>query len=224
MIDLLQRGGPLMWVLLFCSIVAVAVFVERMVHYHRAQIDVGEFLQGLAVLIRKRNFAEALHEAAATPGPVARVIHSALLHHEAPRSELREIIQETGHLEVPRLEDKLPILGMLAYGAPLLGLLGTVLGLLDVFIRLSAVSGYATVSDISSGMFQSLLTTAGGLAIGIAAHVGHSYLSAWVNSLLHDMERGGIEVLHLLCETRGEADIIEFHGTHAARGHNRRGS
>jgi len=222
MIDLLQKGGPLMWVLLFCSIVALAVFVERMAHYHRAQIDVGEFLQGLAALIRKGNLAEALHEAAATPGPVARVIHAALLHHEAPRMELREIIQETGQLEVPKLEDKLPILSMLAHAAPLLGLLGTVLGLLDVFIKLSAVSGYATTSDIASGMYQSLLTTAAGLAIGIAAHVGHSYLSAWVNSLLHDMERGGIEVLHLLSEPRGEADIIEFHGRQSAGGRDHR--
>jgi len=215
MIDLLQKGGPLMWVLLFCSIVALAVFAERMFHYHRAQIDVGEFLQGLAALIRRRNLAEALHESAATPGPVARVIHAALLHHEAPRAELRDIIQESGQLEVPKLEDKLPILGMLAFAAPLLGLLGTVLGLLDIFMKLSAASGYVTAADISGGMYQSLLTTAAGLGIGIAAHVGHSYLSAWVNSLLHDMERGGIEVLHLLTEPRANADIIEFHGRHA---------
>src|SRR5437870_2364389 len=82
MIDYIQKGGLLMWPILACSIVAIAVFAERFFYLHRATIHVGEFLKGLSNLVQRRNFAEALHESAGTPGPVARVIHSALLRHD----------------------------------------------------------------------------------------------------------------------------------------------
>jgi hypothetical protein len=126
MIDYIQKGGLLMWPILACSVVAIAVFAERLFYLHRATIHVGEFLQGVSNLVQRRNFAEALHESAGTPGPVARVIHAAIIHHEAPRTELRQIVQEAGQLEVPKLERFLGVLATLAYLAPLLGLLGTV--------------------------------------------------------------------------------------------------
>jgi biopolymer transport protein ExbB len=90
-IDYIQKGGLLMWPILGCSIISIAIFAERLFYLHRATIHVGEFLKGLSNLIRRRNFAEALHESAGTPGPVARVIHSAIIRHDAPRSELRDI-------------------------------------------------------------------------------------------------------------------------------------
>ena len=82
MIDYIQKGGLLMWPILACSIIAIAVFAERLFYLHRATIHVGEFLKGLSNLIQRRNFAEALHESAGTPGPVARVIHAAILRHD----------------------------------------------------------------------------------------------------------------------------------------------
>src|SRR6266513_978580 len=126
MIDYMQKGGPLMWLILLCSVLAGAVFLERVTYFHRAQVRVGEFLRGLANLLQRRSFTEALGECAATPGPVARVIHAAILRHDAPRTELKEIVQEAGQLEVPRLERRLGILVTIAFVAPLLGLLGTV--------------------------------------------------------------------------------------------------
>ena len=135
MIDYIQKGGLLMWPILACSIIAIAVFAERFFYLHRATIHVGEFLKGLSNLVQRRNFAEALHESAGTPGPVARVIHSALLRHDMSRSELREIVQEAGQLEVPKLERFLGVLATLAFLAPLLGLLGTVSGMIDASER-----------------------------------------------------------------------------------------
>src|SRR5438128_8235104 len=122
-----------MWPILVCSIISIGVFAERLLYFHRATINVGEFLKGLANLIQRRNFAEALHESAGTPGPIARVIHAAIIRHDAPRSELREIVQEAGQLEVPKLERFLGVLAALAYVAPLLVLLGTVCGMIDSF-------------------------------------------------------------------------------------------
>src|ERR1700735_1655604 len=102
--DYMQRGGPLMWLILFCSVVAVAIFAERLVYFHRASINVSEFLRGLANLLDRRNRADARRECAGAPGPVARVLHAALLRHDESRAELREIVQEAGQLEVPKLE------------------------------------------------------------------------------------------------------------------------
>src|SRR2546430_14982344 len=104
MIDYIQKGGLLMWPILACSIIAIAVFLERFFYLHRATIHVGEFLKGLSNLIQRRNFAEALHESAGAPGPVARVIHAAVLRHHMSRSGLRGIVHEAGPFEMPNLE------------------------------------------------------------------------------------------------------------------------
>ncbi|MFL6583113.1 MAG: MotA/TolQ/ExbB proton channel family protein [Chthoniobacterales bacterium] len=210
MIDYLQKGGLLMWPILICSIVAIAVFAERLFYLHRAGIHVGEFLQGLSNLIKRRNFAEALHESAGTPGPVARVIHAAILRHDAPRSELREIVQEAGQLEVPKLERFLGVLATLAYLTPLLGLLGTVTGMIDAFSTLTSSGGYATVTELSGGIYKSLLTTAAGLVVATPTFVAYSYLSSRVNALMHEMERAGIEIVHMLSDSEPVTGIISF--------------
>ncbi len=217
MIDYMQKGGPLMWLLLLLSILSITLFFERLVYYHRATIRVGEFLRGLANLIGRRNFAEALHESAGTPGPVARVIHAAIIRHDARRPELKEIVQEAGQLEVPKLERFLPMLATIAYVAPLVGLLGTVTGLIDAFVALSSQAGSATSMDVSAGIYKSLLTTAAGLVVAIPTSLAYAFLSSRVNSLIHDMERGGIEIVNLITEKAPEADgIIDFDTRHPA--------
>jgi biopolymer transport protein ExbB len=209
-IDYLQKGGLLMWPILVCSVLSLAVFAERLFYLHRATIHVGEFLQGLSNLIQRKNYAEALHESAGTPGPVARVIHAAIIRHELPRSELREIVQEAGQLEVPKLERFLGVLATIAYLTPLLGLLGTVAGMMDAFGMIASKGGYATVTELSSGVYKSLLATAAGLVVAAPTFVAYSYLSSRVNTLLHEMERAGIEVVHMLTETVAMSGIIAF--------------
>ena len=199
MIDYMQKGGPLMWLLVLLSIVSTVVFFERLIYYHRVTIRLGEFLSGLSNLLSRGNFAEALHECAGTAGPVARVIHAAIVRHDAPRPELKEIVREAGQLEVPKLERRLPMLATIVYVAPMVGLLGTVTGLIDAFITLSSsAGGIATTADISAGIYKSLLTTAAGLVVAIPTSLAYSFLSSRVNTLLHDMERAGIEVVNLI--------------------------
>jgi len=200
MLELLQKGGPLMWLILLCSITALGVFAERILYLHRASIHTGDFLRGLANLLRKKNFAEAVQECAGTPGPVPRVLHAMLLRHSAPRAELREIALEAGQLEVPRLERNLALLGTIAYATPLLGLLGTILGLMSAFQQISAHGGYATAAEIAAGVYESLLTSAAALTVAIPAFVAHSYISARVNDVLHDIERAAIETIEILNE------------------------
>lgn len=197
-LELMQKGGPVMWVILAVSVVGLAVFLERLVFLHRAQIRVGEFLRGLANLVRSDRYDEARQQCLSTPGPVARVALSAVLARECPRAELRDIVQEAGQLEVPRLERHLLLLNGIAWTAPLLGLLGTVLGLLEAFYLVSTQGGYATVADLSGAVYQSLIAAAAGLSVAIPALVGAAYLGSRVKELLHDMERAGIEMVNLL--------------------------
>ncbi len=210
MIDYIQKGGLLMWPILVCSIISIGVFAERLFYLHRATIHVGEFLKGLSNLVQRRNFAEALHESAGTPGPVARVIHAALLRHDDARAELREVVQEAGQLEVPKLERFLGVLATLAFLAPLLGLLGTVSGMIDAFGTIASNGGYATVTELSARVYKSLLTTAAGLVVATPTFVAYSYLSSRVNAMLHDMERAGIEIVHMLTDTAPLTGIISF--------------
>jgi len=202
MLDLVQKGGPLMWIIVLCSVTAVGIFFERLFSLHRASIPVGEMLRGLANILRKENYAEALQECATTPGPVARVAHAMILRHGAPREELRDIAQEAGQLEVPKLERNMPLLSTIAYATPLIGLLGTIIGLLTTFQEIASQSGYASATDIAEGVYEALLTTAGSLAVALPAFIAYSYLSARINGLIHDMERAGIEILAILDEVR----------------------
>lgn len=212
MIDYMQKGGPLMWLILFCSVLAGAVFLERVTYFHRITMRVGEFMRGLSNLIQTRRFAEAQMECASSPTPVTRVIHAAIVRHQSTRAELKDIVEEAGQLEVPRLERRLGILATIAFVAPLIGLLGTVVGLIESFVTISSQSGFAGATDIASGIYQSLLTTAAGLVVAIPCAVAYSYLSSRVNTIMHDMERAGIEIVNLISENRHtpSPEIIEF--------------
>lgn len=200
MLELLQKGGPLMWIILLCSVVALGVFLERLLYLHRATIRSGELLGGLSLLIRKGRLDEALGECSASPGPVARVLQAALLHERCGREVLQSVTRDAALLEIPALERNLPILSALAYLTPLIGLLGTVLGLLDAFLALSSHGGYATAAELSRGVYQSMLDAAAGLGVAIPTLLAHAYLVSRVNDIIHDMERAGIEIVNLLDE------------------------
>jgi len=204
MMELVQKGGPLMWLILACSVTGLGVFLERIIYFHRASIQTGDFLRGLSNLIKNKNYAEAIQECAASPGPVPRVLHAMLLRHDAPRTELRDIAQEAGQLEVPRLERNLALLSTIAYATPLIGLLGTILGLLTAFQQITNHGGYATAAEIAGGVYESLLTSAAALTVALPAFVAHSYLSARVNNAVHDIERAGIEMLEILRDSSND--------------------
>lgn len=199
-----------MWPILFCSVVASAVFLERALYFHRISVKVGELMRGLANLIRGHRYAEAQMEAAATNGPVQRVVHTAIIQHAQPREELKTLVQEAAQLEVPRVERRLPALAALAVVTPLLGLLGTVAGLIEAFNSMTNASGLTSSAEIANGIYQALFTTAAGLAVAIPCVIAYAYLNSRVNSVLHDMERAGIEVVNLIVESRQQPDIIDF--------------
>src|SRR3954447_20811495 len=130
---LLTHGGPMIYLILGASAVALAVFVERVLHFHRAQINSMEFLNGVRNVLKRDNVVEALSICDATPGPVARLVKVAILNRDNGRERVRESLEEAGLAEVPRLEEKLNLLATIAQVSPLIGLLGTVLGFIRTF-------------------------------------------------------------------------------------------
>ncbi|MFV0415436.1 MAG: MotA/TolQ/ExbB proton channel family protein [Chthoniobacterales bacterium] len=204
MLEIFQKGGPLMWVLLLFSTVAIGAFIERIFHLYRCTISTADFLRGIATLIRRGDIGEAIQEAALTPGPVARVVHTLLLRGEADAVELRVVGEESARLEIPELERGLPLLSSIAYASPLIGLLGTLLGLLGSFSSISSQGIYTTTAEIAGGVFQSIITSTAGLAVAIPVYFAYAYLGARVDGVIADMERAAIEVSHLLLERRGK--------------------
>ncbi|MCS7009435.1 MAG: MotA/TolQ/ExbB proton channel family protein, partial [Chthoniobacterales bacterium] len=192
MLELFQKGGPVMWLIAATGACALGVFLERIVYYHRISIHTGDFLRGLANLIDRGNLSEALEECATLSGPVARVAHSVLLQYKAPPEEIRATASEAAQLEVAKLEKNLRLLSAMILTAPLLGLLGTALGMLDVFQQLSIQGGITTSSDLAMGMYQSLITTAAALCVCIPAYLAHCLLSARVDQFIREMELAGI--------------------------------
>ncbi len=187
-----------MWLILFCSILSVAVFFERLVYYHRCSVSVDEVLTGITKLVQKKKFREALDRCDDAYGPSVRVIQTAIIKRNLPRSEVKEIVQEVAQLEVPKLEANLGMLATVGQIAPLLGLLGTVTGMIDAFAQINQAMGTAPVSELADGIWEALITTAAGLGVAIPVHVAYNFLAARLNSVITDMERSGIEIIQAI--------------------------
>lgn len=197
---LLSNGGPVMWLLVLASAAAVAVFLERVLHFHRAQINSAEFLNGVRTVLKRENVVEAVSICDATPGPVSHLVKTAILNRDQGRERLREALEEAGLAEVPRLEQRLNLLATIAQLAPLLGLLGTVLGLARVFRELEGAGVGAHLEQLSHGVWQALLCMAVGLAVAIPAYAGYNYLVSRVNAIVLDMERAATEIVNIVTE------------------------
>jgi biopolymer transport protein ExbB len=202
---LTSKDGLALWLILLVSAVAIVVFIERFLHYHRAQINSTEFLNGVRNVVRRDNVVEAISICDATPGPVARLVKTAILSRDHGRERVREAIEEAGLVEVPRLEERLNLLATIAQIAPLLGLLGTVLGFIEVFSRMRGAGLLANVESLSAGVWQALICSAAGLAVAIPAHAGYNYLVSRVNSIVLDMERAATEIVNIVTDTSGNS-------------------
>lgn len=201
MLKVLTAGGPMLWLILVASSAAVAVFIERVLHYHRAQINSMEFLNGVRNVLKRDNVVEALSICDATPGPVARLVRVAILNRDKGREGLRSALEEAGLTEVPPLEEKLNLLATIAQIAPLMGLLGTTLGMVKVFTTLQVENLFASREILFNGIWQSLICTAAGLALAIPAYAAYNYLVTRVNSIVLEMERAATEIINIVTDS-----------------------
>ena len=188
--------------LLLLSVVALGIFLERLYHFQRATIHADEFLRGLRNVLQRGNVTEALSICDNTPGPVAHIIKAAVQKADRSRDEIRQAMEVAGLTEVPRLEKHLVGLATIAQVAPLLGLLGTVLGMIEGFSAVEK-SGYLRVDQISHAVWVALYTTAGGLAVAIPTYVAYNYLVRRVDGFVLEMEKSAAAILDFFAERKG---------------------
>lgn len=209
MIEWIDSGGPLMWLILAGGLVALTVFLERFFHLHRAQIKVDDFLNGIITNLTHGNDLEAITICDQTPGPAAHLVRTALLHRSDEPEALVRAVRQAGIVEIPRLERHMNLLITLAQVLPMLGLLGTVIGLLSMLAALQAGSPLAEIGDLSGGLSQALLTTAAGLTTGIPAYAGYHFLVSRVESIALDMEQAADQIVFFLIHPAEEGAADE---------------
>jgi len=189
--------------------VSIGVFAERMIFFHRSSVNTSEFLTGIRNLVKRKQFKEALERCDESYGPAVRVIQAAILKRHLPKAEVREIVQEVGQMEVPRLESNLSLLATIGYISPLLGLLGTVTGMIKAFMQINQSMGSAPIGELAGGIWEALITTAGGLVVAIPTYVAYNFLVSRLSGIVHDTERAGIEVVQLLFENENSSgDLV----------------
>jgi len=206
--ELMVRGGWVMWPIMACSVAAAALFIERAFHLHRAQIKPDDFLNGIYTVVNRGNKAEAVSICDQAPGPVAHMVRTALLHADEAPEQLKATIAKSGLAEVPRLEKNLGGVLTIAQISPLLGLMGTVIGLIRVFLAMERHAPLAEIGAFSAGIWQALATTAAGLAVSIPAFAGYNFLLSRVEAITLDMEHAAEEIYRFLAYPRspdGEA-------------------
>lgn len=211
MLQLVEQGGAFVWVLAVLAFVSMFIVLERIFFFQRVKINVGDLLLGLANHVRKGAFAEALHEAARAPGPTARVAHAVLMRKNLPRRDLRDVAQEAGQLEVPRMERNLRGLYGIALLTPLVGMLGTISGLVTTFMEMSQDKGFFSSTEMSRGVYEALVTSGLGLSIAIPVYLFYLFFYGRVKRMAHRIERTGIEMVNIVCDAREQGDIVSFH-------------
>lgn len=219
LIEFLKRGGVLMVPILGLSVVALTVFLERLWALQTARVVPRDFLALIRRKVREGRAAEALTLCEGSPSTLSAVVAPGLRRAGEPRDVIKEAFEEVGRLEVNHLMRFIEVMGTIAAVSPLLGLLGTVTGMIDVFRSVVAENaGPVNPGALANGIWAALITTAAGLAVAIPTFVGYKYLLARVDRLAIELEEATLELLDLLTgRAREEPGDDEDEAVRAAR-------
>jgi len=198
-----SAGGPVMWPILLCSIFALAIIIEKFWHMHKIKIDTQEFLGSVLDKMKRHQVKEALEICEKTKSPISHILKAGILKYDRPRPQIKEAIEDASLYEIPKLEKNLPMLATIAHISPLLGLLGTVTGMVRCFQTIQAkATAFHPVSpgDLAGGIWEALLTTVAGLIVAIPTFIAYNYLVNRVNGFILEMEKASTELVNFLTE------------------------
>lgn len=201
--QILQNGGPLMWPIVICSLVGLALFIERVFYFSSVSTDVYALKSKVFDLLKQNRLKDAIVLCEQNPSVIAKMMKAGIAKFGSSRHEIKEALESAGSFEIALLEKNLPPLLMITHLVPLLGLLGTVTGLAVSFYSIqvrSAAMNPVTPGDIAGGMWQALLTTIFGLIVAIPALLAYNYCVGRVGSFVLDMERTATEINELLVQ------------------------
>jgi biopolymer transport protein ExbB len=199
--EILVKGGILMIPIGLCSIIAVAILVERLVSLRKIRINANAFITRVSNLLLRNQVQEAVQICEATPGPIAAITKAGLKKYNRSRQEIKEAIESEAQSEVYHLERYLGVLGTIAAVAPLIGFLGTVTGMIKAFIQIQTLGGNVDASVLAGGIWEALITTAAGLSVGIPTLIVYNWLQSKVEHHVFEMQESSTELLDTLLES-----------------------
>lgn len=201
--QILMAGGPVMWPIFLASVFALAIVIEKLWHLHKINIDTQDFLKNILEKMKRHDTKEALKVCENAKSPIATILKAGILKYDRPRQQIVEAIEDASLYEIPKLERNLNALATIAHISPLLGLLGTVTGMVRCFQTIQAkASTFHPVSpgDLAGGIWEALLTTVAGLVVAIPTFTIYNYLVGRINNFILEMEKASTELVNFLTE------------------------
>jgi len=197
MLEIFEKGGFLMYPIFICSLIAITIFFERMFYLKSIKTKSKRFVLRVKNLVKKGSIELAVSACRKSPTPISQIMLAGLMKFGRGRDEMKEAIEDSANQEIPVLEKNLSTLSTIGNITPLLGLLGTVFGMVKAF-NVIAVMGVGKPEALAGGISEALLTTAFGLSIAIPTIVVFNYLSHRVDKLIRDMEVNCVDLIDLL--------------------------
>ncbi len=196
-VDLIVRGGIFMYPIIFCSILGLAIFIERLWMLRKKRVIPVDFVRYVEDLLKKRKLSEAIFVCKGNPSSIAKIFHEGLKNSGRGMWFVKEAIEERGEQEAVVLEKRVGVLATIANLTPLLGLLGTVSGMIKTF-NVLAINDMATPAQLAGGIAEALITTATGLCVAIPMLVFHRILKDRAQSLIYQMEESSLRIIDVM--------------------------
>ena len=204
LLDLATKGGWLMIVLLILSIIAIYIFGSKWWMIHKASKVDRNFIKNIRALIHDGKTKSAVELCRKYDTPTARLVEKGIERIGRPLEDIQAAVENMGNVEVARLEKGLPMLATIAGGAPMIGFLGTVTGMIQAFFEMSNAGNNIDITLLSEGIYVAMVTTVGGLFVGIIAYFGYNYLTSQISNLVFKMENATIAFIDMLHEPAEE--------------------
>ena len=198
MLDILVKGGFLMYPIMLCSVLSVAVIIERLLQIRRASKNSDKFNRLVRSSLDRGDLEGAIQKCEQHDGPLSAIILSGLSRVSRGEDEVRQAIRDAGEAETERLEKHVPVLATIVGGAPLLGFLGTVLGMIEAFRQIERLGGNVDASVLAGGIWQALLTTAAGLSVAVFTFFAHNFIVGRIRNIISLMEHAGEGIVEAL--------------------------
>ena len=203
LISMAVSGGWLMIVLLILSIAAIYIFGNKWWMIRKAGMIDKNFMNDIRDFIHDGKIKSALELCQKYDSPIARLVEKGIERIGRPLQDIQTAVENMGNVEVARLEKSLPTLATIAGGAPMIGFLGTVTGMIQAFFRMSTAGNNIDITLLSGGIYEAMVTTVGGLFVGIIAYFGYNFLTSQISNLVFKMESTTIEFIDMLHEPAG---------------------
>ena len=204
LIEMAAKGGWLMLVLLLLSLIAIYIFGKKWWLIHTAGRIDKNFMKDIRDYIHEGKLKAAISLCEKYDSPIARLVEKGIERIGRPLSDIQTAVENTGNAEVARLEKRLPMLATIAGGAPMIGFLGTVIGMVQAFFNMSQAGNNIDITLLSGGIYTAMITTVGGLIVGIVAYFGYNYLTSNISDLIFKMENATIDFMDVLHEPAGK--------------------